>query len=216
MAIELPVIDDAFNTTTTSRRQLLKAGAWAAPVIVLATAAPASANASTDPVVPTSAITVTKLCHVQDLTNNRHGFTFANTSNTTATVVVALTAYAWGATKDAAIANVTSVTSTSSGATYGNTPATGGATVSGGATAYQNAWGAISTHKESLVRWGATRSGTLTLTLPPHSSIAVWQQNVNALGEPKVTAVVTSINGKTVTGGGSASFSLVWGTGQCA
>lgn len=44
----LPVSQNASNDAL-SRRRLLRAGAWAAPVIVLATAAPAAA-ASTDPV----------------------------------------------------------------------------------------------------------------------------------------------------------------------
>ncbi|RLK48007.1 hypothetical protein [Microbacterium telephonicum] len=51
----LPRLDDAFDGSKRNgmdRRQLLKMGAWAAPVIVLATAAPAAA-ASTDP--PTTA-----------------------------------------------------------------------------------------------------------------------------------------------------------------
>lgn len=45
----LPRLEGAFDGSdrkTLDRRQLLKAGAWAAPVIVLATAAPAAANTS--------------------------------------------------------------------------------------------------------------------------------------------------------------------------
>lgn len=45
----LPRLDGAFDGSdrrTLDRRQLLKAGAWAAPVLVLATASPAMANAT--------------------------------------------------------------------------------------------------------------------------------------------------------------------------
>jgi len=48
----LPRLDGAFDDSdakTLNRRQLIRAGAWAAPVIVLATAAPAAAQSITDP-----------------------------------------------------------------------------------------------------------------------------------------------------------------------
>lgn len=57
----LPRLEDAFDGSdrkTLDRRQLLKAGAWAAPVIVLATAAPAAANTSgTTPTTGTTTVT---------------------------------------------------------------------------------------------------------------------------------------------------------------
>ena len=46
------------KTPTLDRRQLIRAGAWAAPVIVLATAAPAAAAGSSDGNVPATALTV--------------------------------------------------------------------------------------------------------------------------------------------------------------
>lgn len=77
----LPRLDGAFDEIdrrTIDRRQLLRAGAWAAPVIVLATAAPAAAT-SVDPAsagtgnVPASALFVDAYS-VSDLNGNgTHG-----------------------------------------------------------------------------------------------------------------------------------------------
>lgn len=62
----LPRLDDAFDGSKRNgmdRRQLLKMGAWAAPVIVLATAAPAAATSgsgsgSTTPYTPPNVVAV--------------------------------------------------------------------------------------------------------------------------------------------------------------
>lgn len=51
-----PAFDE--KTPTLDRRQLIRAGAWAAPVIVLATAAPAAAAQSNTGNVPASALSV--------------------------------------------------------------------------------------------------------------------------------------------------------------
>lgn len=53
----LPRLDGAFDGSdrrTLDRRQLLRAGAWAAPVLVLATASPAMANATSGTAIPTT------------------------------------------------------------------------------------------------------------------------------------------------------------------
>lgn len=58
----LPRLDGAFDGSdrrTLDRRQLLKAGAWAAPVIVLATAAPAAATSPTDANTPWNSTVLT-------------------------------------------------------------------------------------------------------------------------------------------------------------
>lgn len=184
------------------RRQLLKAGAWAAPAIVVAAAIPAAA-ASTTLALSAANLTLAPLCD-----GLKHGFTLTNNSSLTGTVTLSFSAQAWALTKPTAANNVTSVTTASTGATYGSA-------VSG--YTYKTVWADAITYSASSGGggWNAKRSGTAVVALAAGQSVTFWQRNLNALGEPRVEARVTAVNSTAVTNGPYAKFDLAWGTGVC-
>lgn len=175
------------DTAGLDRRQLLKAGAWAVPVIVLASGTPAAA--ASEPIEP-SEITLDAHCASTSGDETEHGFTITNTSTQSATVVVGFTAQAWGAIITTAAENVISATSDPD-AEYPVT-ATGGGEILDGLT-YQTLWETIR-YIEELDGHTAHREGEAVFVLPPGASVTFGQINGNVRGEPLIVARVANIN----------------------
>lgn len=191
---------------TVNRRQLLTAGAWAAPAIAIAAAAPAGAVSVTLPEV-----TLVAHCTLTLLGSTTHGFTVTNTSATDhAVVAVAFTATAWGVTSTRSDLNIRSATSVGSASCP--VVATSGATMA--PETYQLIWGSVTTQQVSPVRWNSARSGTAIFTLPPNGVVRFSQVNINALGQPVVTASITTVNGEAPSTPQAAQFSFALG-GLC-
>lgn len=188
------------------RRQLLRAGAWAAPAVLLATAVPAQAasDPTTDPTISNPGlVALAAICtKTGALNKTKHGFTLTNNASIPVTVTLDLDAQAWGLSPRSAKNNLISATTTSSGATYG-----------GG---YKDVWEPDSEITTSNSTGGsgknAKRKGSFIITLAPGESVELWQENINAAGEPKIEARVMIINGRSVAGS-YATFSFNWGGG---
>lgn len=194
------------------RRQLLKAGAWAAPVVLLATASPAAAGS----IPPIPVVTVVADCTETTGQYTNHGFTVKNTSTTeTAVVIVGFIATARGIGQQLADENVKSVT-TSPSALY-PVDATPGAGLVPTWTTYRTIWSdSVISRPAGSLRWQAKRNGTATFTLPPGGSVRIGQLNLNALGQPTVVATVVSVNDSTPDSPATAQLSFELGGGCTA
>lgn len=194
-----PHVEEVGRDRGLDRRQLLKAGAWAAPVVLLAAAVPAAAASVA---VPPFSIRLTADCASTVPPATRHGFKIENSSTATATVVVRFNAAAWGLLRLTAIANVISATSVPPPAATYHFIATPGAKELNGLT-YQTLWetaGSISVDTTATPGPLARREGEAIFVLPPGGSIEFGQTNANVLGEPRITASVVTVNGDVVTG----------------
>lgn len=188
------------------RRTLVKGAAWSVPVIAAAVATPLAA-AKTQ--FPTGAIVVTSACSLVALPLpvgtptglTPVGFSVANTDPTrTATVTLSMDANAWGSLSATATNNVNSAT----GGVWQSSASSGGATAS--PANLNQGWSGVSVVDLGFLQgYRASKTRTVTLTLPPNSSYSFgkWLA-LDLVGDPTINAKVTGINGESVSNGDGA------------